>query len=180
MKNNFRTGSLLASAFALLACLVLVSTSSAQTTALLSINPALSEVQVGSTFTVAVDVADVVDLYAFELNVRFPPNLVSVTMVENGGFLTPWVQIPLIDNDLGLVQLAVSQVNPTLPQSGSGTLMVITFQAKTDIGEGDLWISESILSDIDGMAMAYTQLDGHLRVCDGVYCNNLFLPLITR
>lgn len=152
----------------------------AQQSAQLIIFPTVSEVQVGETFQVWVNVADVVDLYAFELNVAFPPQLVQALSVENGGFLTPWIAIPFINNEVGLVRLDVTQVNPTPPQSGAGTLMLITFQAQAEIGEGDLLIGESILADIDGIPMEYQVQDGSVRVCDGVFCQQVFLPLVLK
>ena len=158
----------------------------AQQTAQLSISPQLSTVQVGQTFQVNVNVADVVDLYAFELHVAFPPQLVQVLSVENGGFLTPWITIPFIDNEAGLARLDVTQGpvppdDPAPPQSGAGTLMLITFQAETNLGEGDLLIAaESILSDINGIPMDYQAQGGSVRVCDGIYCYNLLLPNIIR
>jgi hypothetical protein len=154
----------------------------AQQTAQLSISPQISSVQMGQTFQVSVNVADVVGLFAFELNVAFPPHLLQVVSVENGGFLTPWIAIPFIDNEAGLARLDVSQGpvpanDPAPPQSGSGTLMLITFQAQANLGEGDLLIAESILSDIDGLPMDYQAQGGSVRVCDGIYCLRVFLPL---
>lgn len=154
--------------------------SRAQQSAQLVIYPAVSEVQVGETFQVWMNVVDVVDLYAFELNVTFPPQLVQAVSVENGGFLTPWMELPFIYNDIGLVRLDVTQINPTPPQSGSGSLMLITFQAQAMLGTGAVRIGESILADMDGIPMDYSVVNGGVRVCEGSVCQRVFLPLVVK
>lgn len=155
--------------------------SEAQELAVVKIEPVTQTVAPGQQFEVRVRVEDVADLYAFEIQVNFPPGLMSVTGVENGDFLELWSEFKSVDNSAGLVRLDVTQKDPSSPKSGSGTLMVIHFHAKATLGEGDLEIIESLLASYpDMLPVEHTKESGQVLVRDSVYCARQFLPLILK
>jgi hypothetical protein len=118
--------------------------------ATISLDPAsVSALGVGETFTVNVMIADVTDLYGWQINVTFSPSVLSVESVAEGPFLasvneTTGLQRS-IDNSAGYV-LASSSFKPpyeAIPDgaSGSGQLASITFSVKAG-GGSDLRFDE--------------------------------------
>ena len=83
-------------------------------------------------------VADVQDLYGFEMHLRFDPAVVQVAdsdpgtsgvQVAPGDFLSAdFVVQNRADNQAGTIDFAVTQLNPSEPKSGSGTLFTVYFQ----------------------------------------------------
>lgn len=106
----------------------------------LAIQPAtVSDVQSGGTFAVNVTIADVSELYGWQVNVTFNPQVLNVERTLEGGFLkqvNETVFIMKIDNTLGyaLITGVFEQheggVYPPHGASGSGLLCNITFSVK--------------------------------------------------
>jgi len=97
-------------------------------------------------FTLTIQIDNVVNLYAFEILVSFPPDKLEVVSASHGDFLEgPFLGLVTWDNDAGTVTAIVSQQNPTEPQTGSGRLVVITFQALGDRTDADIVLSEVTL-----------------------------------
>lgn len=115
----------------------------AQTAALVRVSPAASTVLVGQSGTIAIEVVDVTDLYGFDITLRFDPARVQVldadgsqpgVQVSLGSFLDPGFTLRnQADNAAGTVRFAMTQMNPSTPKSGTGSLVVIQFQGA---GEG--------------------------------------------
>ena len=181
MKSTHKMINVLVNLVLLVGVLRLPEAVAAQEQTVISIEPVTQTVAPGQQFEVRVRVEDVVDLYAFEIQVKFPPGLMSVISVENGDFLETWSEFKSVDNSAGLVRLDVTQGEASSPRSGSGTLMVIHFQAKAALGEGDLEIIESLLASYpDMLPVEHTKESGQVRVRDGIYCARQFLPLILK
>ncbi|MBG0786724.1 MAG: hypothetical protein H0S79_16635 [Anaerolineaceae bacterium] len=123
------------------------------------VNPATSAVQTCSDQTVAIEVQDVTDLTGYHLEISFDPAVIQVTEVINGGFLDEasegafYEPTNEIDNVNGLIRFGMVQQNsssaPMTPKSGTGDLILITFEAvdwslTTDI---TIDISNSMLVD---------------------------------
>jgi hypothetical protein len=86
----------------------------------------------GETFTVYVDVVNVVDLFAFQCGFRFNPTVLQVVSVTVGGFLGPPGDIIIIgpeppwDNQNGIVYaLGAVRTDPSRAVSGTGHLLIV-------------------------------------------------------
>ena len=97
----------------------------------------ISELQPGEEFTVSVEIADAVNLFGWQINVTFNPNILNASKVREGPFLknvndTIWTRF--IDNSNGFV-LAHSSLMPPYVYptgaAGSGILANITFTVKS-------------------------------------------------
>ena len=157
--------------------LAAVAPAAAQTGTVVRVEPAFQQVAPGATFTLTIQIDDVVNLYAFEILVSFPPDKLEVVSASHGDFLEgPFLGLVTWDNDGGTVTAIVSQQNPTEPQTGSGRLVVITFEAEADRTDADIVLSEVTLSDNNGFAIPCSLQDGRVHI--GAY--PLYLPLVLR
>ncbi len=108
---------------------------------LVSFAPESAQVTVGETVSVAVNVADVPELYGFTVALTFDPGVLQVqdsdpvlagVQVGFGTFLQPGaVIVNHVDNENGFVEFAMTQLNPSPPQSGSGSLIVLSLLGET-------------------------------------------------
>ena len=157
--------------------LVAVAPAAAQTETVVRVDPDFLQVAPGANFTLTIQIDDVVSLYAFDVRVSFPPDKLEVVSASNGDFLEgPFLGLITCDNDAGTVTAIVSQQNPTEPQTGSGTLVVITFQALGNRTDADIVLSEVTLSDDNGFEIPCSLQDGRVHI--GAY--PLYLPLVLR
>lgn len=128
-------------ALILLAALLFLSAgkTSAQTPTRVMVDPPLSSVQPGQSFTVKVMVENVSDLWAYDLKLSFPPSLLQVTAMRNGGFLDAGMLLgPTLDNEAGTAQLVNTQMSGSLPKSGSGMLVCTQLATPPVSGNGTL------------------------------------------
>ena len=88
---------------------------------------------------VTLEVADGVDIFAFDLFVQYDPSLLSVSQVTLGDFLGEGLFCMDQVNDPGLVHYACTRFGVDTGVSGSGVLLELTFEA---IGQAD----DSVLS----------------------------------
>jgi len=92
--------------------------------------PETSLVSTLDTFTVRVNIANVVELHGYSITVKFPENLLECLDAEPGNFLgSGSFSFPTIRNDLGTVKFDQAILG-TGSQSGSGNLFIIRFQAE--------------------------------------------------
>jgi LysM repeat protein len=135
---------------------------SAQTDTVVSVQPPARQVDVGAPTVVEIRVDNVANLYGAEIQVQFDPNFVQVldtspnvpgNQIEPGDFLSPdLIGSNQADNTTGNISYAVTQVAPTPAANGSGSLAVITFQARA-IGVSQLTFNVLKLSDPNGQAL---------------------------
>ena len=133
----------------------------------------------GETATVDITAVDVQELYAYEMYIDYNPAVVRVVdadgiaangvQVQLGDFVRPDLVITnRVDETGGRISVAVSQWNPTLPRSGTGTLFSVTFMA---LATGDAQIrtdvADSILTDRDAERFDVTFQDAILDVLLG-------------
>ena len=157
--------------------LVAVAPAAAQTETVVRVDPDFLQVAPGANFTLTIQIDDVVSLYAFDVRVSFPPDKLEVVSASHGDFLEgPFLGLITWDDDGGTVTAIVSQQNPTEPQTGSGTLVVINFQALGDRTDADIVLSEVTLSDHNGFEIPCSLQDGRVHI--GAY--PLYLPLVLR
>ena len=158
--------------------LVAIAPAAAQTGTVVRVDPAFMQVVPDAPFTLTIQIDDVENLYAYDILLSFPPDKLEVVSASNGDFLEGPFLVDLItpDNEAGTVTAIVSQRNPAEPQSGNGTLVVITFHALGDRTDADIVLSEVTLSDDNGFAIPCSLRSGRVHI--GAY--PLYLPLVLR
>ncbi len=90
--------------------------------------------QVGSTFQLAVSVANARDLYSAPLQVQFNPQVLSLQNVDAGDLLGRDGQPVAVvhrDEGNGLVTISVSRPPAVAGVNGQGSICVLTFKAAT-------------------------------------------------
>ena len=98
-----------------------------------NIQPPSSNQSVGSTFQVAVSLANGTDIYSVPLQLQFNPAVLDLVNVDAGDFLGRDGQaVSLVHRDEGngLVTISTSRPPGVAGVSGQGSLCVLTFKAK--------------------------------------------------
>lgn len=109
------------------------------TTAVTRCEPLFVAGSVGSSVDVDLYVAHAANLYGADIKYTFDPSIVQVVDADPfmpgvqiqplGGFLSPDLVIRRdANNATGTIQYAVTQLNPSQPVTGSGSLARVTFQ----------------------------------------------------
>lgn len=116
---------------------------------------------------IKVRVENVQNLWSFDFSLTFDPSKVQVTALANGGFLTPGLSVPGngYNNTTGNITYAVVQSNPSLPKTGSGDLISITFHSSETVFSTstlDILKSSSLLVNSSAGSISYTDTDGVL------------------
>lgn len=117
------------------------------------------------TLDVFIRINDVVGLYGADVLLNFDPTILEVEALEElADFLQPPFFVPRkqIDNTEGTVRLALTQLNPTPPASGSGNFARITFRAKGDGSNSPLQFSFAQLAGLGGAPIPATPVNGSL------------------
>ena len=96
---------------------------------------------------VTLEVADGVDIFAFDLFVEYDSALLSVSEVEVGDFLGEGLVCMDQVNTPGLVHYSCTRWGVDYGVSGSGVLLSLTFEALGIAGESSLSLGESELYD---------------------------------
>lgn len=162
---------------AVLAALAAVASAvQAQTAApvVVRVAPALAEVGAGDTVDVAIEVVDVEELYGFDVTMTFDPQVVEVVdadpdvsgiQVAQGLFLDPgFAVINAADNSAGSVHLVMTQLNPSLPKSGTGALVVVKLRGRQAGTSSALTVVNPQLARRDGFLIAASAAAGEIRV----------------
>ncbi len=131
-----------------LAILPLNGSAAAQTGTMVYVDPELTEVEPGDSFTVEVWVKDVVDLYGFDVVLNYDPAYLDYHSISMGDFLDVGNSLTCGSTSAGTVQCNNAQINPSTPKNGDGILFSVTFEAKSEERYTYLTINEnSILTD---------------------------------
>jgi len=123
-----------------------IQSAKAEPVTILSVYPPLSTALVGENFTINVTITDVVNLYGWQVNITFNPNILSVESAVEGPFLKQvnhTVYLKIIDNNAGYVLASSSFMPPYPPEgaNGTGVLASVTFQVKA-VGKTTIHFSE--------------------------------------
>ena len=119
--------------------------------AIINVLPSALTIGTGSSVTVNIQISNVIDLYAWQVDFSYDPLIAIVTLVNNGSFLatggTESFFAGSIDNNAG----AVSSIGSTLTTAptgvnGSGILATITITAVA-AGQSNLSLFNIILLD---------------------------------
>ena len=124
------------------------------------VDPPSQTVEMGTQFTVDINVSAVSNLYSFEFWLGFDPNRLDALNVVPGSFLTPPIQIITanINNTAGFVDFYATSTAMT-PSSGNGILAIITF-ACTGSGVSPLHLYSTSLFDFLGNPILHGNVDG--------------------
>lgn len=141
-------------------------------------NPAFRDWPLGSTAMVAVEVVDVEDMYAVQLDLRFDPAKVQVVDADSGRVGTQVALGPIlsssdwsvvqniVDNSVGTITLVATCVNASISFTGTGTLATVTFLG-VDTGSSTFEFREVILVNRAQGSIPLTTNNGTLLVTDG-------------
>jgi len=131
------------------------------------------EVLPDSRIEVPIEIRNVQDLYAIDIEIQFDPNVLTCEDADPGKdgvqpalgtFLDAGLALfNEVDNITGIVRLAMTQVNPSEPKSGEGVVLVLYFQSLIE-GESELTISKVELSDRGGLAIPAAGVNGRVVV----------------
>ncbi len=108
-----------------------------ESSAVIRIAPSTQQVNAGDATVIEIWVDDVIDLMGVDIELQFNPAILQVQdfdtgkegiQIEPGYFLLPdFVVNNSADNQTGVINYAISQLDPTVPASGSGLLAKTTF-----------------------------------------------------
>jgi len=140
--------------YRLVIALAIFAVSSALAAPVLSIDPGVTRVSKFQTFELAVDISSVTDLYSYQLDIAFDPDVLQASAVTEGPFLRsggPTLFTPfMIDNAGGTITFIGGLLLGMVPGvSGSGSLAVLNFTSTT-YGTSPIVISEILLNDSGG------------------------------
>ncbi len=150
-----------------------VSSALANGTATITISPTPATISGCETIQVQIMVNDVTDLYGADLRLSFDPSVLEVVddLTDPGiniqpieTFLTDiWVVRNEVDNVAGKIWYAATQLYPSTPKSGSGTLATIHLRAKKS-GTSALAFSYTKLAESGGIEILATPMNGSVQV----------------
>lgn len=131
------------------------------------------QVRPGVAVEIPIDIEDVVDLYGIEIELEFDPTFWEFEDADQrregiqpaiGTFLDPGMTLfSIIDMQEGRIHLVMSQVNPSQPKSGDGTIMVLYATAKKT-GVTSFEVKKVELATRDGLDIAVEGVDGQITI----------------
>ena len=142
-------------------------------------------VQLGETFAVALDIAQVdTPLSGFQLDLSYDPSILDFLAATEGAFLDTTdhqVVCPAVAQSPGHVRLACASIGAEDGPTGGGTLATLTFQARIE-GESDLTLSNVLLPDggCPPVLLDATLQDGSVIVGTPLADYQVYLPLVLR
>jgi hypothetical protein len=145
---------------------------------------------------VAVEVQGVQDLYGVDLALTFDPQVVEVVDADplrpgvqavQGPFLEPgFTAVETADNAAGSLRFVMTQLNPSSPKSGSGTLLWVSLRGRAASPGSPLELAAQ-LATRDGVEIETVAVSGRVQVAGspastlslyGPY--RIFLPALRR
>lgn len=139
------------------------------------------EVQPGGQIEVPVEIRDVTDLYAFDIQISYDPAVVQVEDADPnqegiqpalGTFLDAGLTLfNGVDSENGLIRFVMTQANPSEAKSGSGVVLVL-YLTGMQAGECDLEVTALELSTRMGEAIAVEPVNGRVLVTADAVANN--------
>jgi general secretion pathway protein D len=135
------------------------------------VNPSSQTVSgVGETFSVNITILNVIDLYAYEINLYYDPAIVNGTTIVEGPFLKTHVltwAIPNFNDNYnsthGLARMAVSVLGDVAGVTGTGVLCTISFLSK-QVGSSILTLAGTKLQNSHYAPIAHTTSGGQFQV----------------
>jgi len=131
------------------------------------------QIRPGVAVEIPIDIEDVVDLYGIEIELEFDPTYWEFEDADPrregiqpaiGTFLDPGMTLfNIIDMQEGRIHLVMSQVNPSQPKSGDGTIMVLYATAKKT-GVTSFEVKKVELATREGLDIAVEGVDGQVTI----------------
>jgi len=106
-------------------CAALVGPGSAQAETVLSVSPSQTEIAVGGQAALSVLVSDVVDLNAFDIELTYDPQVLTLSNWGFGSFLAQLAQV-VLENEPGRFHMGATQLAQP-GKTGSGPLIELRF-----------------------------------------------------
>jgi hypothetical protein len=133
----------------------------------ISVTPSTSTAVRGETITAAINIFDVADLYAFQFDLLFGPDVLVASEVSDGHFLdTGGFFAGFIDNTVGMITFISDTLSgPVVGKSGSGVLAQIRLTA-TGPGTSALTIANPILLDSNLSSLPVQLVNSQIAVAD--------------
>ena len=161
---------------ALLSVIILLggqfSPASAQTSAQVGVFQAY-EIQPGARVEIPIEIRNVQDLYAVDLEIHFDPRILTFEDADPqmdgiqpalGTFLDAgMVLYNTVDPEAGIIRFVMTQVNPSEPKSGSGVLIVLYAVGAAE-GESTLEVVRADLSTREGIAIPSELVENSVKV----------------
>ena len=121
----------------------------------------IDEYDSGATFTVKINVTDIIGLFGFDFTLKYDTAVLTATSVNIGAFLLPgYIEFKKEINDAaGYVWYGVTQFFYESGVDGSGTLATITFTVDSS-GASILDLDDTKLSDSAGEVISHEVIDG--------------------
>ena len=128
----------------------------------------------GQTLPAAIRIADIQNVYGFEMELKFDPSVVQVVDADPnapgvqllpGDFLSSDLIVRnTADNAAGVIQYAVTQLNPSVPKSGSGTLFTLNIVGGTAGKSGRIEVAKALFATRDGELIPVAASSGEVVV----------------
>ena len=161
---------------ALLSVIILLggqfSPASAQTSAQVGVFQAY-EIQPGARVEIPIEIRNVQDLYAVDLEIHFDPRILTFEDADPqmdgiqpalGTFLDAgMVLYNTVDPEAGIIRFVMTQVNPSEPKSGRGVLIVLYAVGAAE-GESTLEVVRADLSTREGIAIPSELVENNVKV----------------
>ncbi|HEY3291267.1 MAG TPA: cohesin domain-containing protein [Anaerolineae bacterium] len=146
------------------------------TTPQVVVNPQGANTALCQTIQMSVNVVDVVDLYGFDISMNFDPRVVSVVSADPGPFLDAGFIIKKIDNVAGTLRFVLTQINPSVAKSGSGSLIYFTARGRMNGLTSSLTLTQVNLAKRDSSLISAALVSGSVAVTAGDDPN---MPVVT-
>lgn len=134
----------------------------------LYVDPTETKVNFGKSFTININIENVVDLFSYETKLGFNKTILEPITIEEGPFIKDQTTspigtffLPIIKEDYVYVACVTQGNYPGV--SGSGTLFTVTFNT-SDTGESNLPLYDSILLNPSVTEMPHKTIDGTVLV----------------
>ncbi|MCW3985332.1 MAG: cohesin domain-containing protein [Candidatus Bathyarchaeota archaeon] len=133
-------------------------------TATLHFDPPSVTVKYGETFTVCLNISDVVDLIGFDIKISYDTEILDVVESSLGVFLNePTILLKNeTDEAAGTIWIAIISMTGE-GTNGNGTLATITFESIVS-GECVLDLYETFLADSSGSQIDHEKVNGYVKV----------------
>jgi len=131
------------------------------------VTPSIQSVSPGATFSVTVEIVDVLDLGAFEFRLNYTQSCVQQDGVELGAFLgstgrQAYGQI--VGSGDGWLHYGAYSVGSAGGPNGDGALAIITFRTSSSQCQSALQLQDAIVTDIAGVTIAVSTENGQVTV----------------
>ena len=153
----------------------------------LRVMPDQAEVVAGEVTEVAVEVVDVQDLYAVDIELRFDPQAVEIVdadpakegvQVALGTFMDPGFVIRnAADNTQGRLRFVMTQVRPSEPKTGEGVVLVIRLRGKQPGAVSPIDLLAATLARDDTSQIEPTLRSGEIQVLSAAGTDPTQTPL---